>query len=130
LAFFKEEFSDVLQVMPTLLEDWKHNPACGLMYTKCFPFHDSDKTVLLGDAAHPIIPFYGQGVNCGFEDCLKLDELLATCSTRKEAFEQFSITRKPNVDAISDLSHMNFVEVRKRKLNTSRWLLRQDHNYF
>ena len=98
--------------MPTLLEDWKKNPTSGLMYTKCYPFHESDKTILLGDAAHPIIPFYGQGVNCGFEDCFILDELLTKHKgDKKKAFEEYSIVRKPNTDAISDLSHMNFIEM-------------------
>lgn len=111
MEFFKKEFPDVVDKMPDLLTEWKQNKTSGLMYAKCYPFNDGGKTVLLGDSAHPIIPFYGQGVNAGFEDCLKLNELLQKHKDTKFAFEEFSKTRKPDVDAISDLSHMNFIEM-------------------
>ncbi len=112
-AFFKEIFSDVLQLMPTLEDDFFNNPTGSLMTVKCFPWSWKNHLMLIGDAAHAIVPFYGQGMNCGFEDCVELETLINKHDHNWDlimpAFEQ---TRKPNSDAIADLAVANFFEMR------------------
>ena len=73
-AFFQTTFTDAMPLMPTLQEDFLHNPTSSLVTVKCFPWIREDKFALIGDAAHAIVPFFGQGMNCGFEDCSVLDE--------------------------------------------------------
>jgi len=75
-AFFKQEFGDVVPLIPNLLHDFKHNPTSALVTIKCFPWSISSNFTLLGDSAHAIVPFYGQGMNCAFEDCFEFGELL------------------------------------------------------
>jgi kynurenine 3-monooxygenase len=84
LTFFNEMFPDVVALMPTLVEDYFANPASNLPTVRCFPWSYEDKLVLLGDAAHGIVPFYGQGMNCGFEDCVVLDHLIPNPSPQGE----------------------------------------------
>jgi kynurenine 3-monooxygenase len=72
--FFEEEFPDAVPLMPTLVDDYMNNPTSSLVTVKCFPWTFDDKIALIGDAAHAIVPFYGQGMNCGFEDCVVLNE--------------------------------------------------------
>src|SRR6266496_4230983 len=74
--FFDEEFPDAVPLMPTLLEDFKNNPTGSLVTIRCAPWYYRDKVCLLGDAAHAVVPFYGQGMNAAFEDCVVLDEFL------------------------------------------------------
>jgi len=71
--FFEEEFPDAVPLMPTLLEDFKSNPTGSLLTVRCSPWYYRDKVCLLGDAAHAVVPFYGQGMNAAFEDCVVLD---------------------------------------------------------
>ena len=122
--FFDKTFPDAVPHMPTLLEDFFHNPSASLVTVRCFPWSFEDKMLLLGDAAHAIVPFYGQGMICGFEDCTVLNEIMekhltpqppnggAADAVWKKVFEEVQQSRKPNSDAIADLAVANFVEMR------------------
>lgn len=111
--FFKEIMPDALPLMPNLIEDFFAHPTGNLLTVKCFPWNIGGKALLLGDAAHAIVPFFGQGMNCCFEDCYHFDTLLEKYGADWEkVFTQFSILRKENADAIADLAVENFVEMR------------------
>lgn len=113
MKFFRETFPDAVELMPTLEEDYFNNPSSSLVTVKCFPWAHGDKSLLLGDAAHAIVPFFGQGMNCGFEDCSLLDDLLNGGEVNwQETFESFQRIRKPNSDAIAELAVNNFIEMR------------------
>lgn len=115
LAFFKEEFSDAVPLMPTLLDDYFANPASSLVTVKCKPWVWDEKIALIGDAAHAIVPFYGQGMNCGFEDCVVLNELMDKHGDLNAAcLKEYETLRKPDGDAIADLAIANFVEMRDK----------------
>jgi kynurenine 3-monooxygenase len=122
--FFEEIFPDVVPLMPTLEEDFFNNPTGSLVTVKCFPWHYKDKMCLIGDAAHAIVPFYGQGMNCGFEDCTVLDKLLNSPDNWENIFTQFESSRKPNTDAIADMAVDNFIEMRD-KVGDKKFLLRK-----
>jgi kynurenine 3-monooxygenase len=114
-AFFEEEFPDVIPLMPTLLHDFVHNPTSSLVTVRAFPWAYRDKALLIGDAAHAIVPFFGQGMNAGFEDCTILNECLERHFDNWEtAFKEFEILRKPNTDAIAELALENFIEMRDK----------------
>ena len=110
--FFAQIFPDALPLMPTLEEDFFHNPTGSLVTVRCSPWNYSDKLLLIGDAAHAIVPFYGQGMNCGFEDCRVFDEMLHTSDNWEKLFSDFGKTRKPDSDAIADMAVENFIEMR------------------
>ena len=113
LAFFNEVFPDVVPHMPTLVEDFFDNPTSSLVTVRCFPWRYKDKVVIFGDASHAIVPFYGQGMVSGFEDCYVFDQLADDLWSDKEAlFEKFQTLRKPDGDAIADLALRNFIEMR------------------
>lgn len=115
LAFFKEEFSDAVALMPTLLDDYFANPASSLVTVKCKPWVWDEKIALIGDAAHAIVPFYGQGMNCGFEDCVVLNELMDKHGDLNSAcLKEYETLRKPDGDAIADLAIANFIEMRDK----------------
>jgi len=114
LAYFREHFADALPLMPTLLEDWRSNPTSRLGTVFCGPWHVGDWAMLIGDAAHAIVPFYGQGMNCCFEDCFVLDQLLAESDDWGTIMPRFYELRKPNSDAIARLAVYNFFEMRSR----------------
>lgn len=115
IDFFKETFPDAFELMPTLLNDFFHNPTSSLVTVKCYPWVRDDKFSLIGDAAHAIVPFYGQGMNCGFEDCRILNELIDKHQEDwKIILQQFQTLRKPDTDAIADLAIFNFTEMRER----------------
>lgn len=123
--FFQEVFPDAVPLMPTLTEDYFGNPTGSLVTVKCFPWSFEDKVLLIGDAAHAIVPFYGQGMNAGFEDCTVLNELMNAHDNDWETiFKQFEKQRKPNADAIADLAVENFVEMRD-KVADPRFLLQK-----
>ena len=115
MAFFKEEFPDAVPLMPTLIEDWMNNPTSSLVTVKCKPWVWDEKIALIGDAAHAIVPFYGQGMNCGFEDCVVLNELMDKHGDLNGAcLKEYETLRKPDGDAIADLAIANFVEMRDK----------------
>ena len=110
--FWEEYFPDTLVLMPTLLEDWKNNPQSALVTTKCYPWTYWNKVALVGDSAHAVVPFYGQGMNCGFEDVFELDQIIEkTDDDWQQIFETYQQKRKPNADAIAELSYRNFMEM-------------------
>ena len=113
--FFDEEFPDAVPLMPTLLDDFKNNPTGSLVTIRCAPWYYRDRVCLLGDAAHAVVPFYGQGMNAAFEDCIVLDECLDKfADNRERAFAQYFERRKENADALADLAIGNFIEMRDK----------------
>jgi kynurenine 3-monooxygenase len=111
-VFFETTFPDAVPLMPTLLQDYFTNPTSSLVTVKCFPWV-KDKTVLIGDAAHAVVPFYGQGMNAGFEDCRIFNALLNEHDDNLEhVLSTFQKYRKPDADAIAELALENFVEMR------------------
>jgi kynurenine 3-monooxygenase len=112
LGFFNEVFPDVVPLIPDLTESYFTNPTSSLVIIRCFPWAWKDKVCLMGDASHAIVPFYGQGMNSGFEDCRVFDDLLMASDNWLDLFQNFERERKPNADAIADLAMRNFVEMR------------------
>jgi kynurenine 3-monooxygenase len=110
--FFTKNLPDTIDVIPDLIEDFFKNPTSTLVTMKCFPWTYEDKIALIGDAAHAIVPFYGQGMNAGFEDVTILNELILKYKDDwKTIFYEYEKSRKPNADAISELSYQNFLEM-------------------
>ena len=111
--FLNREFPDAVPLMPTLVEDFFQNPTGNLGTVKCFPWNVGGKALLLGDSAHAVVPFYGQGMNCSFEDVRVLDSLIEIHGTDWETiYEEYGSLRKPNTDAIADMAEENFYEMR------------------
>jgi len=139
LNFFQREFPDAVRLMPSLIEDFFANPTGSLGTIKCWPWNVGGRSLLLGDAAHAIVPFYGQGMNCAFEDVRVLDSLIEKHGAAWESiYKEYGALRKINTDAIADLAVGNFYEMRdatadpvfqrKRELET---LLEQNYtDYF
>jgi kynurenine 3-monooxygenase len=118
--FFNEEFADAVPLMPALLEDFRQNPTGSLVTIRCAPWYHKDKVALVGDAAHAVVPFYGQGMNAAFEDCVVLDECLAEfADNRERAFAEYFVRRKENTDALADLAVENFIEMRDKTASRS-----------
>jgi len=114
-SFFASRFPDATRLMPQLAENYFANPTGAMVTIKCSPWHVEGKSLLLGDAAHAIVPFFGQGLNCGFEDCTTLIELLDSHGPDwPRVFSEFERERKINTDAIADMAIENFVEMRDR----------------
>ncbi|WP_445955912.1 FAD-dependent oxidoreductase [Yeosuana sp.] len=117
--FFKKEFPDALQIMPNLIEDFFKNPTSPLGTVKCSPWHFKGNTLLMGDAAHAIVPFYGQGMNASFEDVVEFDAVLdkhknpTSKSDWETIFKAYEHTRKKDTDAIADLAIDNFHEMKE-----------------
>ncbi len=125
VQFFESRFPDVIPLMPQLAENYFANPIGTMVTIKCSPWHVEGKSLLLGDAAHGIVPFFGQGLNCGFEDCTCLMELLDRDGPDwGRVFSEFENARKINTDAIADLAIENFAEMRDRVAD-SRFLFRK-----
>ena len=123
--FFQSRFPDALVIMPDLADNFFANPTGSMVTIKCSPWHVSGRALLLGDAAHAIVPFFGQGINCGFEDCTVLLELMDRHHLDwARVFSEFERARKINTDAIADLAVENFVEMRDRVADP-RFLLRK-----
>jgi kynurenine 3-monooxygenase len=124
LDFFRKTFPDAFDLMPTLKEDYFQNPTSSLMIVKCYPWTFSDKMAMVGDSAHAIVPFYGQGMNCGFEDCVVMNQLIDKylgeingdddSAAWQKIFNDYQVARKPDGDAIADLAVMNFIEMRDK----------------
>jgi kynurenine 3-monooxygenase len=110
--FFHETFPDAVQLMPDFADNFRVNPTSSLVTVKCFPWL-KNKTLLMGDAAHAIVPFYGQGMNAGFEDCRILNQLLDEhADDWGRVLPLFQNLRKPDTDAIAQLALDNFIEMR------------------
>lgn len=123
--FFRSHFPDALPLMPELADNFFANPTGSMVTIKCSPWHLNGRVLLLGDSAHAIVPFFGQGINCGFEDCTVLLELLDRYDLDwGKTFSEFEQSRKVNTDAIADLAVENFVEMRDRVADP-RFLLRK-----
>jgi kynurenine 3-monooxygenase len=117
-AFFAEHFGDALALMPDFDEQWAQNPVASLATVRCFPWVRK-RTFLIGDASHAIVPFFGQGMNAGFEDCRVLFEALDadgrhTVDALVDLLPAWSQARKPDADAIATLALENFVEMRDK----------------
>jgi len=113
MRFFEQYFPDIIPLMPDLLHHFNKNPTSTLATIKCDPWSYQNKMTLLGDAAHAIVPFYGQGMNCGFEDCSEMSNLIDRYpGDWQTIFDAFTTNRKPNSDAIADMAIRNFVEMR------------------
>jgi len=111
--FFKENFPDALEVMPSLLEDFFGNPTGTLITVKSYPWCVDGKLAMLGDSCHAIVPFFGQGMNAAFEDCIYLNECITNSPGKwNDIFNNYQQMRKANTDAIADLAQENFVEMR------------------
>ncbi len=113
LAFFQKHFPDAIPLMPTLLRDFWANPTSSLVTVQCSPWQWQGRILLLGDAAHAIVPFYGQGMNAGFEDCTILDAMLDEMGGDwSKAIPAFAQSRVRDGNAIAELAQRNFVEMR------------------
>lgn len=112
--FFAEQFPDALPIVPDIVEQYLRNPQSSLVIIRCNPWQVNGKVALIGDAAHAIVPFYGEGMNAGYEDCKVLNDLLNEHGDDNwaEVLHRYAAARKPNGDAIADLSLRNFVEMR------------------
>jgi kynurenine 3-monooxygenase len=119
--FFEQQFPDVLPLMPTLTEDFLRNPTGSLVTIRCKPWHHEGRVVLVGDAAHAVVPFLGQGMNAAFEDCSMLARCLSEQSDRATAFRVYEANRKEHTDTLADLAVYNYVEMRDH--TGSRWFL-------
>jgi len=126
--FFDKQFPDAKALMPGLLDDFFTNPTAALVTTHISTWHYKDKSALIGDAAHAIVPFYGQGMNAGFEDCTVLSGLMEASprpSPREREvlpdeldwetiFEEYDAKRRPNGNAVAQLALLNFIEMRDK----------------
>jgi kynurenine 3-monooxygenase len=111
-TFFEKNLPDTIDVIPKLTEDFFKNPTSTLVTMKCYPWTYEDKIALIGDASHAIVPFYGQGMNSGFEDISILHEMMEKYGDDwKTIFSEYQKSRKPNADAIAELSYRNFLEM-------------------
>ncbi|HEU4495768.1 MAG TPA: NAD(P)/FAD-dependent oxidoreductase [Flavobacterium sp.] len=110
--FFALNLPDTIDVIPKLAEDFFKNPTSTLVTMKCFPWTYEDKVALIGDACHAIVPFYGHGMNSGFEDITVLNQCMEKYGNDwKSVFKEYEKSRKPNADAIAELSYRNFIEM-------------------
>ncbi|MGI8892989.1 MAG: FAD-dependent oxidoreductase [Bacteroidia bacterium] len=113
--FFEETFTDAVKLMPDLIDEYFSNPTASLVTVKCFPWSYKENALLIGDAAHAIVPFFGQGMNCGFEDCTVLNQLMDKFDEDwSKILPEFERSRKPDADAIADLAIENFIEMRDK----------------
>lgn len=111
--FFSRNFPDARPLMPDLGAEYFENPTSSLVTVRCAPWSHADRVVMLGDACHAVVPFYGQGANASFEDCVILDECLSRHpADLGKAFREYETVRKEHVDVLSDLALENFIEMR------------------
>ncbi len=115
MRYFEAYFADAIPLMPDLEEDYFSNPTSSLVTVRCYPWVKHDSIALIGDASHAIVPFYGQGMNSGFEDCDVLHQCMVQHGDDWPAvLDAYQESRKPSADAIADLALQNFVEMRDR----------------
>ncbi len=131
VAFFAKYFPDTASVIPDLVEDFFKNPTSYLVMMKCFPWTYEDKVALIGDSAHAIVPFYGQGMNAGFEDIIILSEMIEKFGNDWETiFSEYEKSRKPNADAIAELSYRNFMEMSSKTADDKFLLQKKIEKWF
>jgi len=132
LTFWKKNFPDTLALLPDLLSDFKKNPTSALVTTKCYPWTYWDKVALVGDSAHAIVPFYGQGMNAGFEDITILNDIIEKFGDDdwELIFDEYQKSRKPNADAIAELSYRNFIEMSSKTADPNFLLQKKIEKYF
>ncbi len=117
-SFFQEQFPDALALIPNITEEFANNPTGPLGTIKCSPWSHKDKTLIFGDAAHAIVPFYGQGMNASFEDVVVFDEILdQELGAWDAVFKAYEKARKVDTDAIGDLAVENYYEMRDHVAN-------------
>jgi kynurenine 3-monooxygenase len=132
-AFFGREFPDALPWMPSLAADYRNHPTGILGSVHCRPWSFKDRILLVGDAAHAIVPFHGQGMNAAFEDCIELDRLIGAQPSDRglnwaEVFAQFEQQRSPNARAIAQMAVENYQEMRDEVRDT-KFQLRSDLSF-
>lgn len=136
IVFFQQHFSDALPLMPTLTDDFMTNPTGSLVTVKCYPWSFGSHLTMVGDAAHAVVPFFGQGMNASFEDVFVLNALLEKSvgkDTKLEAatipwasiFDQYQKLRKDNADAIADLAEANYIEMRDKVADADYQLIKK-----
>jgi len=119
LKYFNKHFPDFLKLVPNLYDQWQANPTSELGIVKTFPWN-TKKVLLIGDSAHATVPFYGQGMNAGFEDCRVLSEMLDLYKNDyAKCFHEFSLLRKPEGDGLQDLSLHNFIVMRDKTADSN-----------
>jgi len=111
-ALFARDFPDLVPLVPDLAQDFAANPVGLLGTLRLARWHVDDAALLVGDAAHAIVPFHGQGMNCAFEDCIELDALLGRGGAMAQVFADFEAARRPNAEAIATMAVENYVEMR------------------
>jgi len=120
-----------MQDLDNLMEDFFKNPTSAMVTMKCFPWTYWDKVALVGDSAHAIVPFYGQGMNAGFEDIYVLNTIIHKYGDDWEAiFNEFQQVRKPNADAIAELSYRNFMEMSSKTADPKFLLQKKIEKHF
>lgn len=127
MAFFQDKFPDAIPLIgeKVLKETYLKSRALPMVTVKCHPYHVADKAVILGDAAHALVPFYGQGMNCGFEDCIVFNDILDECKDDlSKALPEYTKMRNIDCKAISDLAMYNYIEMRS-SVNSRLFLLRK-----
>jgi kynurenine 3-monooxygenase len=129
--FFEKNFPDSIEVIPKLAEDFFKNPTSTLVTMKCYPWTYKDKVALIGDSCHAIVPFYGQGMNAGFEDISILNEMMEKYGDDWEMiFSEYQKSRKPNADAIAELSYRNFMEMSSKTADDKFLLQKKIEKWF
>ena len=118
-AVFERDYQDALPLMPTLAEDFERNAAGSMVTVRCSPWTANGRVTLIGDAAHAVVPFYGQGANASFEDCEALTDALAAHANIADALRAYELARKANSNAIADMALANFVEMRDHSAKAS-----------
>ena len=111
---FTELYPDAAALMPTLVEDYQQNPEGILGTIRCSRYHEGDRVVLVGDAAHAVVPFFGQGMNAAFQGCLRLVDAMAGTDDRESALEAYQRSHQRDAEVIGDLALANFIEMRER----------------
>jgi kynurenine 3-monooxygenase len=124
VAFFETHYPDSVALLPGLGESFMSTPMGELGTVRSFPWNVGGRALLVGDSAHGIVPFFGQGLNCGFEDCVVLAQLLDEQDDMEIVFTAYAASRKTNTDAIADMALANFVEMRD-SVGDPAWLLRK-----
>ena len=131
MSFFKEYFPNVRKDIENLTEDFFKNPTSAMVTMKCYPWTYWDKVALVGDSAHAVVPFYGQGMNAGFEDIYELNRIISKYGDDWESiFKEYQEERKPNADAIAELSYRNFMEMSSKTASPKFLLQKKIEKHF